>query len=280
MKLFAGKLFSNALFALVAIVLVWPEAALATGPRVTKSLFSADKSEIHTIDFPPYVSTEVTDGGAVSEIVRTALKVAGIEAVITTHPLTGMVRYYLLQEHALAVMGRHLQFSDEQKKNLIFIPLMVMEEAYFYYKPLHPDGLKMDTDSLKQMTYGAHRGEDVSRHEKAGTTVKYAATMTLLKLLKSGEVDYVAVPALSEEWLVDRYMADEKGNFARLAETAGNETLYMIFNRKHAGGEAAAQGFRKALADIIQDGTYGRILDKHLGVENGKLYLRRLETLQ
>lgn len=280
MKLFTEQLYSKALIALVAITFACPGSLFATGPRVTKALLSPNMSEIHTIDFPPYVSTEVIDGGAVSEIVRMALQKAGIDAVISTHPLPRMVSYYLLQEDALAVMERHLQFSEQEKKNLIFIPVMVMEEEYFYYKPRHPDGLKLDAATLKQLTYGAHRGENVGGYEKAGTVVKYGTTMTLLKMLKSGEVDFIAVSPLSVEWLLNRYMPGENDNFSRIEEMAGSETLYVVFNRKHAQGEAAAQGFKKALDGMLQDGSYGRILDKHFGEENGKLYLRRLETPQ
>jgi len=262
---------------LLSFVLLAPVAS-ATGPRVTTTLFSAHENEIHTVDFPPYVSTDVVDGGSVSEIVRTALMAAGIDADLSIHPLKRMVNYYLLQENALAVMGRHLHFSDVQRKALIIIPVMVMEEQYIYYKPQHPDGLNLDSDHLKQLVYGSHQDEDVSRFTAAGCTVKYGNTMSLLKQLRRGDVDFIEVPPLTIEWLLDRYMADEKEQFVSLPDVVNNEVLYMIFNRKHAAGEDAAARFKQALAAMVKDGRYGTILDKYLGAEHGKLYLRRLES--
>ena len=253
-------------------------SASATGPRVTTALFTPHANEIHTVDFPPYISTDVVDGGAVSEIIRTALKEAGIDAVISIHPLKRMVNYYLFQENALAGVGRHLHFSDVQKKELILIPLVVLQEQYFYYKPLHPQGLKLDADHLKQLVYGSHVDEDVSRYTAAGCAVKYGSTMSLFKQLKRGDVDFIEVTPLTVEWLLDRHMAADKAKFAHLPGAGDDEVLYMIFNRKHAGGEAAAARFKQALAGMVKDGTYGKILDKYLGAEHGKLYLRRLES--
>jgi len=252
--------------------------ASATGPRVTTALFAPHANEIHTVDFPPYVSIDVLDGGAVSEIIRTALATAGIDAVISIHPLKRMVNYYLLQENALAVLGRHLRFPAVRQKDMILIPVAVLEEHFFYYKPRHPEGLNLDADHLKQLVYGSHHDEDVSRFTDAGCAVKYGTPMSLLKQLKGGEVDFIEVPPLTIEWLLDRYMADEKEQFVSLPDVVDNEVLYMIFNRKHAAGEHAAARFKQALAAMVKDGRYGTILDKYLGAEHGKLYLRRLES--
>ncbi|MDX8390154.1 MAG: transporter substrate-binding domain-containing protein [Mariprofundaceae bacterium] len=263
----------------ITVVLILPNMAMATGPRVTTALFSAEKNEIHTTDFPPFVSTDLIDGGVITEIVHEALKRASIEAAITTHPVQRMVRYYLFQENVMAVMGRHLKFSAEEKKQLIFIPVMVMSEKLYYYKPAHPDGLNIEAESIKSLTYGAHRGEDVSRYEQAGAAIHYGRPMALLKKMKSGDVDFIEMPPRAVEWLVDRYMHEQKGQFGSLPEKAHDEVMYVFFNRQHKEGETAAKAFKKALADMKLDGSYAKVIDKYLGDE-GKLYLRRLESFQ
>jgi len=241
--------------------------ASATGPRVTKALFAIDKSEIHTLDFPPYLSSEMVDGGPISEIVNKALQHAGIDAVISTHPVQRMVKYYLLQENALAIMGRHLNLSSETRKDLIYIPVAVMTEMFYYYKPRYPNGLSWSgkLESLKGKTYGAHKGEDASAYQHAGIAVKQARTIKLLKMIASGEVDFAAIPPLTGNWLLSKYMTADKENFAVMQRPAQNEVFYIIFNRKHADGEGMAERIRKALMKMVDDGSYAEIVKKHLG---------------
>lgn len=252
---------------LLAGVLLFSTTASATGPRITKSLFSITKSEIHALDFPPFLSSEVPDDGPFSEIVNTLLREADIDAVISTHPLYSMVRYYLLEENALAVMGRHLDLTAAERKQLIFIPLAVLAERYYYYAPAYPKGLdwKGNLASLKGKTYAAHRGEDVAAYSKAGLAVRYDRTIGLLKMIAAGKADFASIPPLTADWLLDKYMPTEKGHFATMPTPAGKEVYYIVFNRKHAQGADAAARFRKALSKMISDGRYADIMRRFLG---------------
>ena len=270
-KHIAGKL---ALLFVLAILL--PASASATGPRVTKALFAIDKAEIHTLDFPPFLSTELPEGGPYYEIVSKALEKAQIDAVISIHPLQRMVRYYLLQENALAVMGRHMSFSSEEKQGLIFIPIAVLTEKYYYYKPSFPQGLNWDGTlaSLKGKTYGAHKGEDVSAYKAAGIDVKSDKPFSLLKMLASKDADFAAFPLLNAEWLLNKFLQAEKANFAATDQAAGEAVFYMIFNKQHPQGEASAAAFKTALRAMVNDGRYAQIMEKHLGNgETLKLYM-------
>ncbi|ATX82113.1 amino acid ABC transporter substrate-binding protein, PAAT family [Mariprofundus ferrinatatus] len=232
--------------------------------------------------FPPFISSEVADGGPFSEIVRTALSDAGIDAVIATHPIQRMVRYYLLQEQAMAVMGRHLNFSSEEKKELIYIPVAVLVEKFFYYKPTYPDGLNWSgsLDALKGKTYGAHKGENTALFTKAGVSVKEGRSIGLLKQIAAGQIDFAAMPVLTGNWLLKKYMSEQKDNFATMERVAGSDVFYIIFNKKDEQGVARAASFRKALSRMVDDGRYAEIMKKHLG--NGdvlKLYMGDIKGL-
>ena len=278
MERFNRVFWSRVVITLIGIALVSPLSALATGPRVTTALFSVDKEEIHTTDLPPFISSEVIDSGFVGEIINTALSDAKIDAVLSIHPLKRMVKYYLLQENTLAVVGRHLTFTNKIKSDLIFVPVAVMEERYYYFKPKHPKGLKLNAETLKGLTYGAHRDEDVSRYAKMGIAVDEGSTVILLQKLKSGEVDFISAPSLTVEWLLKRYMPGDVEAFAATDDAGDHETLYMVFNRKHAEGKATAAKFKAALAAMTKDGRYQKIIEKHLGGEHVKRYMRPLES--
>ncbi|ATX82114.1 hypothetical protein Ga0123462_1250 [Mariprofundus ferrinatatus] len=53
MKRMTTRLSLFTLTLLFLASLTFPVTASATGPRVTTTLFTVDKDEIHTVDFPP-----------------------------------------------------------------------------------------------------------------------------------------------------------------------------------------------------------------------------------
>jgi len=266
------------------ISLMWSSAADATGPRVTTSLFTANQNEVHTIDFPPFVSSEVIEGGVASELVRTALSRGNIDADITIHPLRGMIRYYMIQEQAMAMLIRHESDMSDIKQNLISVPLLKIKEGFYYYKPSHPQGVAWHKDfkSLKGFTYGAHYGEDVSAFEQAGIQVTFGRTMALMKQLVLGKIDFLKAPAPTIEWLSKKYLGNEAKDFERIDGAIFEDTLRVFFNRKHAEAAKAAKQFAAALESMKKDGTYEEIVNRHLETTNkeGKPYLRRLDAVK
>lgn len=264
---------------IIGLLILISSNAYATGPRVTSSLFSEAENQIHTVDFPPFVSNEVVQGGVASELVNRALHRAGIDAELRIHPIRQMVLYYLLQENAMAVLSRHTQDLNADKGQLIRVPLLSIHEHEYYYRPNHPDGL--DVKAAKGLVFGAHVGEDVSGYQAAGYQVVYGSTMSLLKKLKSGEVDVIRVPAHTMEWLTHRYMKKDKQSFVPVSGKSMDDILYVIFNKKHELGEKAAVTFKKALDAMKSDGSYDEIVQHHLQVgESTRLYNKRLETLK
>ena len=190
----------------VLLIIVLSTSLMATGPRVTQSLISPDKKEIFAIDLPPFISTEVEAGGALKEIVVAACKEADIDIFVTILPLQSMVKYYLTQENAIGIMGRHMGLSSKEKKSLVEIPLYEAKEKYLYYKPNHKQALSWDgkLKNFKGLTYGASKGEDFSKYKELGVKVKKARALSLFKKLKSGKVDFISVPGESAAWFIKK----------------------------------------------------------------------------
>jgi len=274
--------FFRVIFATILLALLLPSTASATGPRVTTSLFTPHANQIHAMDFPPFISTEVIDGGIVSELITTARQRAGIDAEVTTHPVERMVDYYLLQEKALAEAGWHFNFTKQKQEQLIFVPIVTLSENYFYYRPKHPQGLNISSSAdLKGMRYGAHKGEEKSEFTKAGAEVYFGRTITMLKKLKLGELDFICAPPEAVDWLVERYMKEDKKEFVTMPDEVDSQVLYVVFNRQHPLAEEAANKFRKELSAMKKDSTMDKITSKYLGGgESGKLFLRRLESFK
>lgn len=256
----------KSLKSLVLLTLCLSMPLMATGPRITQTLITPDKKEIFALDLPPFISTEVKGGGILHEIVDAAFKEAKVDVAVTTLPLQSMVTYYLRQEKAFGVMGRHLGLKKKEKKSLISIPLYVAAENYLYYKPLHPKGLAWQgkLSKLKGLTYGASKGESTKVYKNAGISVKKGRTLSLFKKLKSGAVDFIGIPKESAEWFLEKKFKKDKNHFAVMKRVTSPVTVTLRFNPKHAKGKASAKAFKKGLRAIIKNGSYAAILGKYL----------------
>lgn len=250
----------------ILMMLLLSMPLMATGPRITQNLISPDKKEIFALDIPPFISTEVENGGLVTEIVNSAFKQAGIDVVITILPLQSMVKYYLKEENAFGVMGRHLGITSKEKKTLISIPIYMAKESYFYYKPLQENELsyKGQLSPLKALTYGASKGEDIRSYKKAGIKVKKSRTLSLFKKLQTGKVDFISVPSQSAEWFIEKKFASHKKDFTHMKTSSKTVDISLHFNIKHKAGQKSANGFKRGLRAIVKNGKYTEILNKHL----------------
>lgn len=258
---------SKRLSVMLLVIAIYPVTALATGPRIKQDLFTPNANAIYALDLPPFVTTELTGGGAAIELVNTVLQAQKIDATINTLPLVRMLKYYVLQEKALALIGSHISFSAEEQKNLIFVPLLRLKQHYYVYQPKHPDGLPWNGDlkTLANLTYGADPEENIGTYQKAGLKVETGKLLSLLEKLKSGQLDLLANSVLAVDWYLDRNFAADKARFSKLEPAAGAETLFMIFNKNHPEGAALAKQFQDGLTAIIANGQYKALLEKQFG---------------
>lgn len=267
---------------LLVVGLSVPAVSQATGPRVTANLLN-EGMQIYAQDFPPFISTSVAGGGFDAEIVHAVMRTVELDAQVTSLPLKRMVEYYLMQENAVAVLARNMTFSAQQKANLIFVPISVIQEQFYYYQPAQPKGLTWNGDlqQLSGLTYGAHKGEEVSAFKSAGLTVSYGKSRTLLKKLKSDKVDLVKFPQLTAQWLLAKYHPKEAENYVAMKPAVGVQPTFIVFNKKHPEGERVANQFKSGLEALIKQGGYQKIAEKHLGsVQKATLHLEALQAFR
>lgn len=252
---------------LLGVMAILPATALATGPRIKQDLFTPNANSIYAQDFPPFITTELDDGGLAVELANQVLQQAKISAPINTLPSPRMLKYYLLQEKALALIGNHLSFTPEQQKALIFVPLLRLTTHYYVYQAKHPEGLPWQghLQALAKQVYGASPEEDVTAYQKAGIKVETGNTPTLLEKLKAGQVDFIGNSDLAINWFLDKNFPDDKSRFVKLEPSAGVATVFIIFNKQHPQGEALAKQFKKGLAALTANGQYQALLEKHFG---------------
>ena len=269
----------NILRVLTILVLLIGTTLMATGPRITANLISPDKKEIFALDLPPFISTDIKKSGMLNEIVIASFKEVNEDVIITTLPLQSMVKYYLTEDNAVGVMGRHLGLSQKDKESLELIPLFITQESYLYYKPLHPNGIKYEGNlsELKGFTYGASRGEDITIYKEADIEVKKVRTLSLFKKLKSGKVDFISMPKQSVKSFIEKRFSKDKNDFISMQKSSGNKAIYIYFNTKNSKGEESARSFKKGLEVLLKNGKYGDILRKH--IKNSTIVDRQIDYM-
>jgi polar amino acid transport system substrate-binding protein len=239
---------------------------MATGPRITISVISPDKKEVFALEAPPFISTEVENGGMLNEVAIAAFKEAKIDAVITILPLHSMIKYYITQEKTMVITGEYLGLSAEEKESVVAIPLFKAQESYLYYKPKHPQGLeyKGELSIFKGLIYGASEGEETGKFKEAGITVVKGRTLSLFKKLQGGTVDFIRLPEMSGKWFLQNKFAEHQNDF--VTTQAGNvkTDISIYFNLNNPDGLKSADGFKNGLRTIVNNGEYAKILDKYI----------------
>lgn len=263
---------------LLLATLFFSTLSMATGPRISAVAMTVEKNEIFALDLPLYISTEITQGGVLSEIVRAAFDEAKMEVYITTVPLQSMIKYYYAQENAPGFLGRHLGLDAKKISSLVRIPLLIAHERYFYYKPLHPKGLEFEgkLSNLKGLIYGAAKGQDVTLYKNAGIKVKKSRTLSLFKKLKDGTIDFISMPKESAQWFLAKRYAEDKNDFVMMKEESEKVDISLYFNMNNLRGKKMKKAFIKGLRGIIENGKYAAILEKHLTKDEVQLQTQHI----
>ena len=252
---------------LVGFMLITSLSLMASGPRVTGAFFAPIQNEIVAVEAPPFYSSNNPNGGMAFEIVAAALENQKETAALTTYPVQRMVNYYVTQEKVLAALGIHLNLSKAEKKNVLSIPIAIINDQYIYYKPAHPKGISWGgkLSELKGLTVGAHEGEDVKDYEKAKIKVVYGRSNFLFKKLKTGKVDFIKVHALSAKAIIDRYFASDKNKFGVMEYEPKKLVCKIYFNLNNTDAEKISKKFTKGLSAILNNGKYQEIIQKYEG---------------
>jgi len=259
--------------------LLFSTTSWATGPRVTPSMFVDDLMQVYAVDFPPYVSNDLDSGGLNVEIVDSVFKRAGIDVPHNILPVTNMVKYYLLEENALACHANQMYFSEQESAKLIFIPIAVATEKLYYLKSAHQNGLPWTGQiaSLKDYTYGAYREESINVFVEAGVNVNTGSARSLLKRLESQQADFIKMPELAINWLLNNLYTELKDDVIAVEKSESTVPLYIVFNTQHPEGKSIAEKFKSGLDENIKQGDYLAILRKYIPeVEQQQIYMDQL----
>lgn len=255
-------------YGLSLALLCFATTTQATGPRVTSSLFEPPVNEIFALDFPFILSSEATDGGVGTAIIKAAFKAESVENTVTPLPLQTMLSYYLNEENALAIVGHDLNLTAAQAKNVVLIPILNLKESYFYYRPKHETlSWKGDLSAFKGLTLGVYNKDSLENaaYQKVDIQVQQGRLESRINDLIAGKIDLIRETDLAMNAVLDKQFSKQKNDIVRLEPVAGTAVISVAFNKKNSKGAELAKQFQKGLTKIIDSGEYNAILKKQLG---------------
>jgi len=236
-----------------------------TAPRFGPKLLKPEEGaiKIFAYQYPPLIDAQSPGMGALVNIVQAAFEEVGIEVQVEILPIKSIAKRSVLYENGVAMLGEAYLFSEAEMGKLAAVPCYRMTGVYYYYLPAHKEGINWDGDlnRLKGYTYGALTGEDVSLYKKAGVKVVFGDLKSLLRKLKSKEIDFLSASEIVGRQNIQKLYPDEISNFSRMKAPAWTSTFSLFFNKRHPQAERLIKAYTEGLDRVKQSGKYGRIMN-------------------
>ena len=222
----------------------------------------AEKIRLVSLDWEPYVGSNLKDHGYVGEIIKKSFKNQGMEVEITYLPWARVI--------SVARSGEYdgyfpEYFSPELKKEFKISnafpggPLVFLKK-----KKLHVTYEKLE--DLKPFKIGVVRGYiNTEEFDKADYLIKDAVKddFTNLKKLATGRIDLMVVDKFVGYHLINLQMQSSINLFEVLEPPLEKKDLYLCISLKAKQYAKKLNAFNIGLEELRKKGEIEKILKKH-----------------
>ncbi|HEX5791939.1 MAG TPA: transporter substrate-binding domain-containing protein [Rheinheimera sp.] len=240
----------------IPAVLLLLLSALAAAPLAAK----ADTLQLVSSDYYPHYAEDLPQQGAVSEIVRQAFLLQGIDIEIDFMPFARAYRESQQANYA----GLIAAWYDDERA------------AHFYYsQPLYANQIvffKRRSDSIQYSDYA-----DIARQQfrlalvqgylqpeglldNQPNTVRVALDEQAFQMLAKGRVDLVPADKLNGLYLLQQKLPAYRDQLDYLTPALELRPMYLLLSKQDPRAEALMQQFNTGLAELRRSGQYQQIL--------------------
>jgi len=224
-----------------------------------------DKVPIISYEYPPYTSDSLEGGGMRTKIATAAYKALNVDTSVNLLP-TIRAQTQFITSPSLVYMGILTHFSKHDQKTLIFVPLMPIRLAIFYYSPAYPSVIDFQrTEDLQPYSVGTMLGSVTAKHlRKAHVEVQEQSNLEgLLKKLHARRIDFAAMTDLFGIQTSAKLFPNESHNFKQLPKPLMEAWIGLMFHKSDAKAQTRARKFKQGMKQIIEDGTYLKIISSY-----------------
>ncbi|MBN2651089.1 MAG: transporter substrate-binding domain-containing protein [Spirochaetales bacterium] len=222
-------------------------------------IYAQNKVTLTTLDWPPYIGSEMNNDGYVAQLVKEAFKRGGYSLNYGYYP---WARVIALAESGQAD-GYFPEYYDESLK-----------EKYYVSDPFPggPLGFMARKDSnikfskltdLKPFRIGVVRGYvNTAEFDSAAYLTKDEGNddETNIRKLLEKRVDLIVIDKYVGFHILKSSFASRAGEIVFLETVLEEKDLYVCINKKVPNAGAIVAAFNRGLASMIKDGTVAKIL--------------------
>ncbi len=225
--------------------------------------FSADKT-LHcgTVNFPPYCSETLENGGIMTEISTEAFKRTGWTFNIK---FMNWSRAMKLCEKGKLDMVQAAYYNRNRAEKFHFTDSCAKAEIVIFKKKGSDISFEQLED-LKPYTFGILRGwsypEAFMKADYLKKEITDKPAVNIRKLIK-GRVDLIIGGKQVVHHIARTKFPQQADQLVALDPPLETNKLYHVITRKRADAERIAEDFNKGLQMMKADGTYDRIMQKH-----------------
>ena len=226
---------------------------------------------IITYEYPPYTSRLLESGGMRTEIIKAAYSNVGHEAEVILYP-TKRAQQLFLESPSLGYMGIMSHFSQREQEDFLFVRLMPIRLAIFYYSPTYPNGITFEkAEDLQAYSVGTMLGSVTAKKlRKAQVEVQEQTNLDgLIKKLRAKRIDFAAMTDLFGVQTSIRLFPDEHENFKQLPNALMEAWIGLMFHKSDPKAPKRAEYFALGMQHIMVSGTYLTIIKSYY--QNGKV---------
>ena len=249
---------------LVLYVVGLPSVVLADDQRVTKkSSPQVQELLIMTGEWTPYVSTTMPNNGFIAEIITQACLAANLKASISFAPWP---RCEAAVQHGKAFGSFPYSSNATRTEFAVFSrPIARSRTVLFYDKEKFPNFSISSLADLKSYLIGGVRGYYYEPgFTKAGLSVDYSRNEDdALKKLFYGRVDIIPLNELVGRQSVIRLFPDKGSRIIPSVSALDENDLTLMVSRSYPGADDLLKRFNGGLEEIMQNGLYEKIMQKH-----------------
>jgi polar amino acid transport system substrate-binding protein len=221
-------------------------------------------------NYYPHYAADLPQQGAVSEIIRQAFLLQGIDIDIAFMPFA---RAYRESQQANYIGLVAAWYDDERAEHFYYSqPLYANQIVFFKRKDMavnYRDYADLAQQKLRMAVVQGYL--QVPGLQESGLAITQVATdEQAFQMLARGRVDLVPADKLNGLYLIDEKLPQYAGQLDWMTPALEQRPMYLLLSKKDPRSEALIQRFNTGLQQLRQSGQYQQIIDNLLPSPDSK----------
>ena len=237
---------------------IYYKLILITSLFLSHCIVHAQPQLVFNVTGQPPLNTPAQDG-FMDEVSREALKRIGYDLVINRQPAERALRSAntgLIDGEMSRIQGLNKMYA-----NLIRVPEKIMDWDFFIFSK-KAINLQQGWQSLKEKNIAFITGWKILENSvpESAVITKTKNSRQLFTLLEKDRTDYIVYEHWGGQYLINKLQLD---NVVIQSPALAKKEMFMYLHKKHA---TLVPKLSKALAEMKNDGSYQRLVKKHLTI--------------